>query len=63
MGIFNYFSYFLKFYFIIGCTGFLLQGVGFSLWWLLLLRSTGARHVGSVVGSTGARHVGSVVVA
>ena len=49
MGIFNYFSYFLKFYFILGCTGFLLQGVGFSLWWLLLLRSTGARHVGSVV--------------
>ena len=49
MGIFNYFSYFLKFYFILGCTGFLLQGVGFSLWWLLLLRSTGSRHVGSVV--------------
>ena len=31
----------------------LLQCVGFSLWWLLLLQSTGSRHAGSVVVAHG----------
>ena len=31
----------------------LLRCVGFSLWWLLLLRSTGSRHAGSVVVARG----------
>ena len=36
-----------------------LRCTGFSLWWLLLLRSTGSRHV----GSQELWHTGSVVVA
>ena len=36
---------------------------GFSLRWLLLLRSTGSRHVGSVVVARGVKSTGSVVVA
>ena len=32
--------------FIFGCIGSLLQCTGFSLQWLLLLRSTGSRHAG-----------------
>ena len=31
----------------------LLRCVGFSLWWLLLLQSTGSRHAGSVVVARG----------
>ena len=34
---------------------FLLHGMGCSLWWLLLLQSTGSRHMGLVVP----RHMGS----
>ena len=30
-----------------------LRCAGFSLWWLLLLRSTGSRHAGSVVVAHG----------
>ena len=37
--------------------------VGFSLRWLLLLRSTSSRHVGSVVVARGLQSAGSVVVA
>ena len=40
-----------------------LQCAGFSLQWLLLLRSTGSRHVGSVVVACGLQSAGSVVVA
>ena len=48
-----------------------LRGTGFSLWWLLLLRSTGSRHAGfnscgtraSVVVHRGLQSAGSVVVA
>ena len=40
-----------------------LQCTGCLLWWLLLLRSTGSRHVGSVVVAHGLQSTGSVVVA
>ena len=40
-----------------------LRCAGFSLWWLLLWRSTGSRHVGSVVVVRGLQSAGSVVVA
>ena len=33
--------------------------VGFSLWWLLLLRSVGSRHAGSVVVAHGLSSCGS----
>ena len=36
-----------------------LQCAGFSLWWLLLLQSTGTRHVGSVVVARGLSSCGS----
>ena len=36
-----------------------LQCVGFSLWWLLLLQSTGSRHTGSVVVAHGLSSCGS----
>ena len=36
---------------------------GFSLQWLILLRSTGFRHAGSVVVARGLQSAGSVVVA
>ena len=41
----------------------LLRCVVFSLRWLLLLRSTGSRHVGSVAVARGLQSTGSVVVA
>ena len=44
---FNKFIY--LFVFIFGCIGSLLQCVGFSWRWLLLLGSMGSRHMGSVV--------------
>ena len=55
---FLYFSFFLVkfiylFLFIFDCVGSSLQCAGCSLWWLLLLRSTGSRHVG--FGSCGSR--------
>ena len=60
------FYFIFKIYlFIFGCVGFsllragatLLWCAGFSFWWLLWLRSTGSRHVDSVVVAP--RHVGS----
>ena len=45
------------FFFFFGCLGSLLWCVGFSLWWLLLLRSTGSRHAGfSSCGSWALEH-------
>ena len=41
----------------------LLRCVGFSLRWLLLLRSIGSRHTGSVVVARGLQSTSSVVVA
>ena len=38
----------------VGCRGYSsLQGTGFSLWWLLLLQSTGSKRLGSVVETHG----------
>ena len=39
-----------------------LQCAGFSLWWLLLLRSTGSRHAGSVAVPRGLSSCGSRVL-
>ena len=39
-------SFFFNFYLIFGCVGSSLPCVGFSLQWLLLLRSRGSRRVG-----------------
>ena len=38
---------------IFGCVGSSQLCAGFSLWWLLLVRCTGSRHVGSVVVAHG----------
>ena len=40
------FIYFKFIYFIFDCVGSLLRCAGYSLQWLLLLQSTGSRHVG-----------------
>ena len=41
-----YFFKLINLYFIFGCAGSSVQHAGFSLRWLLLLRSTGSRHTG-----------------
>ena len=40
------FLFFFKLLFIFDCVGSLLRCMGFSLQWLLLLRSTGSRRAG-----------------
>ena len=44
---------FLIYSFMFSCTGSSLLHAGFSLWWLLFMRSTGSRHVGSMVVARG----------
>ena len=48
---------FLKFYLFIGCVGSSLQCAGFSLQWLLLLRSTGSRRTGFSICCTPAQQL------
>ena len=43
--------------------GLLLRCAGLSVWWLLLCRSVGSRHLGSVVAARRLQSTGSIVVA
>ena len=56
---FSFFKIYLFYLFIFGCVGSSLQCAGFSLRWLLLLRSTGSRRAGSVVVAHGLSSCGS----